>query len=113
MKTKLPVPEEYYRLTRARELRRKAARSQGRWNAWLLAWTLFNSVTVLTRELVQHLHLAVTPGWLLTAILIVCMPLGFLLIPYWNRIGRWRVEADRLEAEHQARYGELRAGEEH
>ena len=112
----LPARDEYYRVTRARELRAKADRLEG-WDYWrssrseqvagllIIAWLLPVLAVLRIGGLPEILLLLLTPpamGWLL-----------LYPIPLRSYTGRLRAEAERLEAEHQARYGALEArGEE-
>jgi Flp pilus assembly protein TadB len=101
MKTHLPAPEEYYRLTRARELREKVRRLDWRW--WLLPvlWLTIAAWLVWTGE---RKVFAIANG---------IMSIALLLFRWWERQRDRRLleEAEALEAEHQARYGELPPGE--
>jgi hypothetical protein len=99
MKTHLPAQEDYYRLTRARELRRKAARL----DYWRVAGTVYFLVTAG----LLFLSLAMPPVGVGVGLLFLG---GFAARP-WARMegqaARLRREADHLEAEHRARYGTL------
>jgi hypothetical protein len=109
VKTALPAPEEYYRLTRARELRRKADRV-ARWCWWglPLLWLTSALLLVPTAALLGGLEGAVAAafsavgGWMVVNAFWLTLP---------QRITQLRSEAAALEAEHQASYGELPAGE--
>jgi hypothetical protein len=109
MNTELPAPEDYYRLTRARGLREEA-----------------REIELLREGKLWHMPawLAVSQaGFIALSILAICLGLpwvGILLI--WSALAlcgirsmrcpvHLRAEADRLEAEHQARHGALTAEE--
>jgi hypothetical protein len=116
MKTELPAREEYYRLTRARELRRKAARLE-RWATKVprsfvtYAWSV---CPVLILATVADQCLAAGMDFLFSVMVACSLGVtGPLLL--WVELGyrgsRYRQEAKALEAEHQIRYGALVAGE--
>jgi hypothetical protein len=116
MNTELPAPEDYYRLTRARELREKADRLEAR-VALLEKWT--RSPTRLPLIILCPTLFLVVGRWLwkLDHLYIYLIVLGFpVAVTAPERVRRradeLREEADHLEAEHQARYGELPTGEE-
>jgi hypothetical protein len=103
MKTELPAREEYYRLTRARELRAKAARL----HHWLAAGT----VCFLLAAGALFLTFGMSPVGILVCLLflsaVAARPWAYLE----GKAARLRGEAADLEAEHQSRYGALPAGE--
>jgi hypothetical protein len=137
MKTDLPAPDEYYRLTRARELRRKAARWTYRLHvaAAVMGATCLAGAVLVSPQTSQFLTL-VTSGvplqvletgfaWerpfrelVVAAVVVLLSPflaMGFLaglagVLLQRPRCFLW--EADRLEAEHRVRYGALSVGEE-
>jgi hypothetical protein len=104
MKTALPAREEYYRLTRARDLRRKA----GRLEQWSIAlspcvYSLAFLVVIVSSALLVWLAVLKRDEWGLAV-----SALGGALLPrlleYPLRLAQQaREEADRLEAEHEAR----------
>jgi hypothetical protein len=125
MKTALPAPAEYYRLTRARELRKKAARL----NTWRLqcghilhaggavAWL------VLPLTLLPGTGTPSDPQGLLALLAYCVVSYGcysLALAPLWlaslrlltSRLEKLEREAEALEREHRARYGALPAGTE-
>jgi hypothetical protein len=107
MNTDLPAPEEYYRLTRARELRRKAARLE----------RCVERASVITPIgiflIIVSLPFAPTgivTAWGIVAALML-VPTGACVWEFMNsRVRRYRAEAQSLEAEHQLRRGALSAG---
>jgi uncharacterized membrane protein len=110
MKTDLPAPEEYHRLTRARELRKCAARLERTAQHLKVAMALM--VLPALVPVVIGAILGVGPRvvlWLVLAAFSVTLALIRL---FGSITGKWRAQADRLEAEHQDRYGALGAGEE-
>jgi hypothetical protein len=109
MKTALPASEEYYRLTRARELRRKADLTA----SWARGPCVCIAVAVWALAYFLALRVAASvPG--AAALLLLLPVLGGLLVllldELFRRALRLRAEADALEAEHQARYGDLPVG---
>jgi hypothetical protein len=116
MKTELPAPEEYYRLTRARALRQRSER----WEWWSR-----HGLTVL----VAALPFALAGGaavllfgawipWLFVLVLLGMLLLACaVLVCFWEEPAQWLraraagvcEEAVSLEAEHQARYGAQRS----
>jgi hypothetical protein len=95
MKTALPDREDYFRLTRARELREKVRRVDWRW--WLVAavW-LVGGAWLLWAEQLELFSVAHGFG-----------TFAWFWFCWWTgtRTERFLKEADRLEAEHQARHG--------
>jgi hypothetical protein len=111
MKTELPAQEDYYRLTRARELREKAARLE--WWPSARAEKVF-VVALCAGPLTVGL-LSGAASWQLSLLLhmglMVAAALNLLRGFRQGRAERCRVEANVLEREHQARYGDVGAGE--
>src|SRR3954463_4323954 len=105
MKTELPDRADYYRPTRARELRRKAARLRRR--GWLL---LFGDLVLFSNLLTGPLT---TQGeaWGYAALAFVgsLIVLVVVLEHLGERCRCLRVEAGFLEGEHTARYGSSKA----
>jgi hypothetical protein len=103
MKRKLPHTDEYYRLNRARSLRRKAAR-----------WERLRRLVPLALALWIPLFLLCWASHFFAFGAFV-LSLGFVGLCWWGdcglprRIARLRYEALALEEEHQARYGSLAA----
>jgi len=113
MKTDLPEPAEYYRATRARELRETAARLE-RWAGGpaklqrvqrypgvfgCLSVTFTAPVLIVAAIVARHS-------------VILPIAVGLAAAPWvpgilFARAERLRAEADRVEAEHAARYGVL------
>jgi uncharacterized membrane protein YcjF (UPF0283 family) len=119
MKTDLPAPAEYYRRTRARELREKAARLK-RTNTCVtvLATLAVLAVGVFLGPSAWWVLLFSAFAWgfwgvLFTAVLTYLLSVGYViaverLAERMSWTGqRLRDEAAALEAEHEARYGEL------
>jgi 4-hydroxybenzoate polyprenyltransferase len=108
MITELPIAKEYYRLTRARELREKAARLETSATAWV-GRLMTGALTAAAAQFFL--------GGLETAYSLACLvfPLVLITVPVYaltrDRVTGMKDEALRLEAEHQARHGELPAGE--
>lgn len=97
MNRELPPREDYYRPRRAAELRRKAELlerwHQSRFQVSVAAGSLFLH-TGLVLDI--HRHAVGTVGLVSSVALYLCLRrLG-------TRTARWRKEAERLEAEHQA-----------
>jgi hypothetical protein len=121
MKTELPAPEEYYRLIHAKKLRRQALWLETAEGVLGVPAFLIILVSVVGFPAVFALPWVTgvgLPGLLL-------WPAGLLLIIGaavaalvkgldWCELTcqQWRDQADRLEAEHQGRYGRLPAGAE-
>jgi hypothetical protein len=96
MKTDLPERAEYYRPTRARELRDEAA--------WLAQFRVVIALAIGSVVLLLGLGLfgLGAGGFLLLSLpLVVGKPWDSLS----QRAARLRAEAEALEAEHAARYG--------
>ena len=106
----LPAREEYYRPTRARELLRQAKRLQTKWRR-------FRTVTpwLLWAGMVAASWTAPEP-WrngtclLFGGLILLILGCDWSVIP--RRCHRLIEEAAALDAEHQARYGQLPDGEE-
>ena len=114
MKTALPERAEYYRPTRARELREKAERL-GKWHhtCWCMCRLMllqFGSIALAlyVLELLGFRH-AFGLGSVIAGTLGAGIPLWLSLRRSAQRL---RQEADALEAEHAVRYGSLPSGEE-
>jgi hypothetical protein len=115
MNTALPARKDYYRVTRARELRRIAHGAR----IWIprLLWLNLGALGVITGGVIYYgapalrAFLSFLPPWVsalwLTSIGVL---VGIRLLA--GSIERSQVEAEALEAEHQARYGALPKGEE-
>jgi hypothetical protein len=120
MKTALPASEEYYRLTRARDLREKAER-----------WTLVARIckgSSLVSLLIAVVYGTAASGllgggwevlgeffqWSSTAgiSLLLAGALYSLKCGFLEKSGNLRQDADALEVEHQARYRALPDGDE-
>jgi hypothetical protein len=108
METRLPAPEDYYRLTRARELRRHAIRLRT-WAGVLLIPLLFAGAAVLLPLAVlmfgAHRNPAVGVSGLGCALgipgLVLVYVRSWLLEAATSRVR----SAELLEEEHQGRYG--------
>jgi hypothetical protein len=104
-------PDEYYRLTRAQEFRKKAARLElGRACAGGLALLTVPGAVI-------GFGVGVLPQIAGAPIILLASACLFVGLAYLGAIlsglpGRYREEADRLEAEHRARYGVLAARDE-
>jgi hypothetical protein len=105
MKTELPARAEYYRLSRARELRRQAARLE----------RLHRGIPVLRAVWCSLFILIVFTGTIKSASLtfMLVFLLGGLLCGWGERsipkrFAKLRADAVALENEHEARYGGLR-----
>jgi hypothetical protein len=101
VKVGLRPPDEYYRLTRARELRRKAGGIERHIWRWLGGAGL---VSLVLGVYSGHV------GSCVVVLVIGAWAVGSTLSAL--RATHLRAQADRLEAEHQVRYGELPAGKE-
>jgi hypothetical protein len=113
MKTELPEPAEYYRPTRARELREKAARLE-RQKRFLVRSTwgsaLASGMLVFLFPYVIRTGSDLSALWLGgTFLFFVAVALGLVVrrVDTDEAMRHSQAEADRLEAEHAARYGAL------
>jgi hypothetical protein len=119
MKTDLPGRDEYYRLTRARELRQQAVLLcvvEG-----LVGLPVFGilflaaaALPIVVPELwkARQLPLAILWSTILLVVIGVAAT-GFIRGIEWceTRRKQWWEEASRLEKEHQGRYGDLPPGQ--
>jgi hypothetical protein len=110
MKTELPEPAEYYRPTRARELRQRAAWLAARQYLLLgLAGAGVLGITIL----LGVGHVLLPDSWFVLAFgVLPGLPVSLALITRIPAACRRQstglcAEADRLEAEHVARFGSL------
>jgi hypothetical protein len=108
MKTDLPAPEEYYRLTRARELRRKVLWFR-RGAALLLGPLLFTCGAAYL--LIMGLLSGADRKLEFLGLTGIVGLAGAVQMYVWTWLLKaahaGRHDADRLEAQHQARYGAL------
>jgi protein-S-isoprenylcysteine O-methyltransferase Ste14 len=119
MKAELPAPAEYYRLTRARKLRRTAHRwalvaSISQWaSLFSLLITVIYGVATLDLSGGAWEVMSEFIDWSYTAFvsLLLAGTLFVVRCAVADRSNKLRQLAFTLEAEHQARYGELAAGE--
>jgi hypothetical protein len=131
MNTALPTRSDYHRLTHARELRRRAARLTLCERACFVLTVLGHSALALlgiqvliNPYAVPHAPQLMFLWW--STLGDFAFPIGLLgllcFLSCFGKVGDWLTErlrggieslcseADRLEAEHRARYGELPTG---
>jgi uncharacterized membrane protein (DUF485 family) len=113
MKTELPVSNDYFRPTRARELQRKAERLDWWYRAVLLAGLVtFNAISAFWMALCLARRDLMATGWVMAAALVWSGACTWIRTSLARQYRQCQEQIAELESEHQTRYGELPAGED-